>query len=180
MREFKVIGPYGQASRCRNQRDLCLLTTDVTELYDSQVSLIATRQIGTVEDIDVVREQNMGDFVDIRLWKVSQYKVQPVKDATGITSFKMVPMIIFNELWRKPVSVPEQQLRSKLISGSFTLDGKYGQWEREDGFQLVMTRPERSMVWLYKYNPLVYIFTDETRMFVDPQDELAYIADVLS
>ncbi len=178
MREFEIIGGRGH-KKGQNNMFLRYLSTDVTDLYGSSIPLIATRRIGLQETPKEIEEDNRHEFFDPTEWKVSQYK-EIDTERLGIQYFRVVRMDIFNKLWRKPISVVEYGL-TNTAPGTFSLrpyDGnQFYDW-CDSAFQLTWPNVDESMIWLYKHNPLVYIFTDGDRMFVDPQDELAFIADI--
>lgn len=155
------------------------IVTDVTDLYDSDIPLVASRKLTHNEDWQETAHNNKNMFLNPRFWRVSQYKGID-RERLGIKMFKMVRMDIFNELWGKPIRVSDYNLRYHHYSHMFELHGKNLEWTNDTGFQLVLDDAELSLKWLYKYKPMVYIFSDEDRMFLEPEDELAFIADVLN
>ncbi len=172
-RKFKLVGIGGEA---RNGF-FSTIVTDVTELYGSKLPLVASRKLGYNEDWQETAAVNKDKFLNPRTWRVSQYKGLR-RDIVGIKMFKMVRMDIFNTLWRKPIVISEYNMKYQRHSHLFELHGKSNEWGDDTGFQLHMDYPRDTFSWLYKYKPLVYIFSDEDRMFLDAADELAFIADV--
>lgn len=155
------------------------IVTDVTDLYDSKIPLVASSKMSHNEDWQETAEHNKHEFLNTRTWRVSQYK-GTIWERVGIMGFKLVRMDMFNELWRKPIVVSEYNMKYQKHSNVFEIQGKNMGWSDDQGFQLIMRDTIDTLDWLYKYKPMVYIFSDKDRMFVNPEDELAFIADVLN
>ena len=177
MQHFEIIG--GRGARQGKGLHIKYLSTDVSELYGSTTPLVATRRIGFHEKAEEISLDNRFEFQDPREWKISQYKYKD-QERLGIQEFKVVPMFIFDALWRTPISVVNYGLTNtgNTVFSLRPYDGPlFADWS-EFTFKLDWPNLSESMTWLYKHDPMVYLFTDGDRMFVDPQDELAFIADV--
>lgn len=174
-REFELVGEGGTPTN----GFFSIIVTDVSDLYQSNIPLIASRKLGMSEDWQTTADFNKDIFLNPDTWRVSQYKGVSV-ERVGIRYFKMVRMDVFNELWKKPIRVSDYNLRLRHSPNLFKIPGKHNEWGNDQGFQLYLPKAQETLRWLYKYKPMVYIFTDDDRMFVDPEDDLAYIADVLN
>ena len=173
MRRFKLVGPGGGEPE---NGFLTIVTTDVTDLYGSSQPLIASRRLHKGDDYLDICEWNQERFINPDTWTVSLQGDYP-REKVGIRGFKTVNMVLFEKYWRRPVRVKEElNLVKDTWSGQYIIVENNVQHP----FYLVVQYEKDTLEWLYKYDPLVYIFTDEDRMFIDPQDELAYIGDVLN
>lgn len=161
------------------------IMTDVTRDYNSKVRLFAARPFPTRHYEKW--EPWLHDCVDAGTGELIQppdlahpWRIGSMvkNNSVGIQCFKSVTKDFFEELWNKPVRYRDLGLKRKI--GSMYTATHITTETRP----FSLTWPEavnntKPSDWLYKHDIMVYIFSDGRSMFVDPQDEFAYIADVL-
>ncbi len=174
-RKYKLLGGGGKSKN----GFFTVVATEVTEDYNSKIPLIASRRLKPDDDYQDIKKQCQDEFAEPEKWVVSQYRHHFPEERVGIQNFKLLRMDIFNQVWRKPIATKTDNFRSDGDGIYFYLAGPNEEWGSDHHFLLEWDHIN-GLSWLYKHDIIVYPFTDEERMFADPGDELAYIADVLN
>lgn len=155
------------------------VSVEVTGLYQSRIPLLATRILKPGENAAELIMENEHGIEEPAEWSVSHYKHRFTEDRVGIRRFQLLRMDIFDQIWQKPINLREYGFQTDGTGTYYYMAGPDGIWKGQHHFLLEWDK-KLGMEWVYKNELIVYPFTDRESMFENPEDEFAYIADVLN
>jgi len=169
------------------------IIANVTDLFDSSVSLYASTRVLLGEYAMDLTEENKNGFINKKRWRVNM--THPM-DRAGIRQFKSVSFDVLEEYWRKPINIKEAEL-SLIGSGIVRFNNAnyfnsrkvtcFFEWPEIESFPnsptISATSPahqgHKTLNWLFEHSPEIIPFTDGDTMFLDAATEVAYISDLM-